>query len=87
MFGFFDRIYVGRIYRIFYARFCFEGFHFGYLLRFYSRFYLRICLRVCGFCLLVLCVSGCGFKGDPYYSEPSHAVGFDDLDNISTRME
>ena len=83
MFGFFDRIYVGRICRIFCARFCFDGCHFGYLLR----FDLRVCLRFCGFCLLALCVSGCGFKGDPYYLESSQAINFDDLDNISTRME
>ena len=78
MFGVFYRIYVGRIYRIFCDRFCFEGLHFGYLL---------IILRICGFCLLALCVNGCGFKGDPYYADPRQTINFDDLDNIDTRME
>ena len=36
---------------------------------------------------LALVFGGCGFKGDPYFSTPSQAIDFKDLDNIDTRVE
>lgn len=36
---------------------------------------------------VVLAFGGCGFKGDPYFSTPSQAIDFKDLDNIDTRVE
>lgn len=47
----------------------------------------RVCIRL--FVVVIACagLSGCGFKGDPYYSSPSNSVNFKDLDDIGTRLE
>lgn len=36
---------------------------------------------------VALAFGGCGFKGDPYFSTPSQAIDFKDLDNIDTRVD
>ena len=36
---------------------------------------------------VALAFGGCGFKGDPYFSTPSQAIDFKDLDSIDTRVE
>lgn len=36
---------------------------------------------------VALAFGGCGFKGDPYFSTPSQAIDFKDLDSIDTRAE
>ena len=36
---------------------------------------------------VALAFGGCGFKGDPYFSTPSQAIDFKDLDSIDTRIE
>lgn len=43
--------------------------------------------RASAFLGVVLAFGGCGFKGDPYFSTPSQAIDFKDLDNIDTRVE
>lgn len=36
---------------------------------------------------VALAFGGCGFKGDPYFSNPSQTIDFKDLGNIDTRVE